>query len=193
MKTLFTILFLAACVTVQAQGFANTNTKSIQGALPTVLYNADGSTTVNPTTWMLSGAGWLTVGYTQPASNGYAMLGSYAVTPTSNGFCSLLITGQYNLRAVQIQAWTNSTSWSAISSEAHIYSNLVWKYSPAHYTASLSNYVTTPATICQFYATNAAAWATPSNVLEFFQASSILSDLINFAGNSTNFPWEVVR
>ena len=193
MKTLLTLtlslgLAFAAC---GQTNFANVTSGTIAASLPMTI-SASNQFTLGPSSNMLWAAGWRMVNYVQQPANGWAV-DTYTVSDTTNGFCSLLIGSQHNIQIAQDAVWTNSASWLTISNEAHTYSNLTWCYSPAHYTASLTNFVNTPQFIVSFYTSwvKTNATATVSNSVDFLNASWILADLINFAGSSTNFPWRL--
>ena len=188
MKHIFSIVVsIGICLSASGQ-FANTNTGAISPTLPSTITSA-GRVINGPSAAMANAAGWLTITNTQSPAAGWAV-DSYTINATPPN-CSLTIATQHNIQVAQDAVWTNSPNWLAIAGEAHTYSNLVWKYSPGHYTASISNFVTTPQTIMQYYATNACTWATSSNSIEFMQATWYLSDIISFAGVSTNFPWRL--
>lgn len=194
MKLPLTLLLLGICLTAPAQtNFANINSGALVASLPTEIRMPDGSAFFGATKDMCQSAGWRTItNIAQPAA-GWAV-DSYTINDTPPN-CFLTISNQHNIQVYQDGIWTNSPNWLTVSNNAHSYSNLTWCYSPAHYTASLTNFVNTPQFIVAYYSswvkTNASA--TVSNSVDFLTASWALQSIIDFAGSSTNFPWRLIK
>ena len=191
MKTLLIVSLCFICLASRGQqNFANVNTGIIAPSLPTEIRNASGAFFA-PTPVMCQSAGWRTITNVASPAAGMAV-DSYTIVDTPPN-CYLTVATSHSIRAAQDAVWTNSPNWLAVSNNAHAYSNLTWCYSPAHYTASLTNFVNTPQFIVAYYSswvkTNASA--TVSNSVDFLNASWLLQSIIDFAGSSTNFPWRL--
>lgn len=193
MKTLFAIgLASVSCFSAQAQAnYANTNTKAITVNLPINL--TVGNQLITGPTWgMYQSQGWLQVGYVQPPSNGWGVLGNYTITPSSNGYCSLLITGQYNLQIAADAALTNQPTWTGtfITNCQTFRANL--RAAGTTETQAVVTVDTMNRYISQLAATNTTAVVT--NLGNYiFMANQAAQILLNGQCDTTaHFPWRLI-
>lgn len=193
MKTFILLLLIGWSATAATTYYVNTNDNSIVTALPTIIY-LPGATVTGAGLADCARVGWRQVEWWQVASNGWAA-DSYTNSTATNVFpmASMMIATKHHIATAADGQWTNAPNWLSISNTAHTFSNLVYKYSPNHYTGGLTNFVTTPQTVVSYYSelTRTNAGVTASNSVDFLNATWMLSDIINFAGVSTNFPWRL--
>lgn len=110
MKNILLSLILLLCLIARAD-VINTNTGQRLLSMPNPL-SILGATIYQPSSNDLWVAGWRTIGWTQSPSNGWGILGSYTISPSSNGYVSLTITNQYNLQVAQDAVLTNNPGWT---------------------------------------------------------------------------------
>ena len=147
-----------------------------------------------PPSNVLVAVGWRTVQEWQTVTSGWQVDSWVANTSTNPWpYATMRIATQHNIAIADDAAWTNRPDWSALNAEALSYSNLTWIYSPGHF-LSYSNFNNTPQFIISYYKGIASSNSlTSSNAVDFMAATWYLTDFINAAGSSTNFPWRLVK
>ena len=187
------LLFCALSLSALAQPYINTNWGSVSpGQWVSVLPNTlSGSNyiTYNPTASQLQSAGWLAIGYTQSPSNGWGVLGNYAISPTSNGYCSLLITNQYNLQAAADAAMTNSSSWTG----SFITNMQVFRSTLRLFGTTETNAVVNADTMSTWLAAYAKTNTITSQLTaQFIFMGQMYPQILRWSDTTANFPWRLI-
>ena len=191
MKKILIILALCLGLSAQAQmNYARTNTQEIVSSLPSILTNANGSITYNPTTNMLVSAGWCWITYIQPPTNGWVVI-SYLVTSTNQtlGTCSLWVKSQYNISQAADAMITNSPLWtSSFIANCKVFRTTLRSFGTTE-TNAVVNSDTMSTWLSAYALTNTI---TPQLMSQFLFMGQMYPQLMQFSTNTASFPWRFI-
>lgn len=192
MKTfLISILSLVLCLSASAQTVANVNSGVIASSFPNPMTLTNGMA-YNPSSNLLWLNGWRTVGYVQPPSNGWGVLGNYTITESSNGYVSLLITNQYNLQVAQDAILTNNPGWTStfVTNAQKFRANL--RASGTTETNAVVTVDTINWYISQVMSTNALLVLTNLSSYIFMANESGQLLILGQCDTTAHFPWRLI-
>jgi hypothetical protein len=192
MKTLLCILLAALGFTAQAQmNYANVSINTITATLPGTLINDDGSLTFGPSSNTLWTVGWRTVNFVQAPTNGWAV-DTYTISNTTNGYASLLIGTQHNIRVAADAAMTNSYLWTSTFVTNAQKFRAILRASGTTETNAVVTVDTMNAYISTVMSTNALSVLT--NLSSFIFMANEAPQLLILGNSDTtaHFPWRLI-